>query len=273
MAGSFQPLTAEFQSLVRQNYGRIDIPIPGDPGASSRYDTNKFIAHLEVVRPPTTRGRFDLLWQLDEARDSILNLLRKYGRIVRDEMYKPTKEWQVKPLIKAGVPGKGTSTAVPVNFSRGQTEVSTGAYVEASGEHSPWVPRQKGEKMGSQAKTPNDAAWHYIWANDGTKSRLTSTRMDGEATQLVFLGNYNASTRRGSLDSVRHSSKGPIVRKSGFITSKVEARDFLSEITKEQTPKFHRACTEAIAHAIDKYFDHHKEYERQRRLTTMTVRD
>ncbi len=273
MAEAFKPLTVDMQSLIRQNYGVIDIPVLDAPGVSTMYNVNRFAAHIEVVRPSKKYGKFALVWQLQETRGAVLNVLRKYARIVRDEMKKPTDKWIVRPKIHAGVPGKPNSKAVPVNLSRATTEVSTGAYVEASGEHSKWIPRQEGDAHGWQDKTENDAAWHYIWANTGTRNRHIFPREDGQAIQIVFLGNYRPSTSANSLHSAVASRRGPVVRKPFVFTNSVKPRKFLDLIVKEQTPKFHRACTEAIAHAIDKYFDHHKEYERQRRLTTVTVRD
>jgi len=272
MAEAFKPLTADMQSLIRQNYGFIDIPVLDDPGASTRYNVNRFAAHIEVVRPSKKYGKFMLVWQLQETRDAMLNLLRSYGRIVRDEMKKPTDKWIVRPMVHAGVPGKPNSKAVPVNLSRATTEVSTGAYVEASGEHSKWIPRQEGDAHGWQDKTENDAAWHYIWANAGTRNRHIFPRADGQATQIVFLGNYHPSTSANSLHSAAASRRGPIVRKPFVATNSVKPRKFLDLIVKEQTPKFHQACMAAIGHAIEKYFDHNAEEQAKRKFMISTTR-
>jgi len=235
-AEQFTPLWADMNWLIAS--GKHGVEIPNFPGGAE--GIRGLAAGIEAVTPAMYKGKFDLVWRLDNVRERMLNLLRSWAVKIKKEMARPTANWEHKPEIKAGMPGK--SGKIPVGLTRGYPEVHTGAFVSASGQHSPWIH--------NRAVTQNDANWHYIWTDQGTGNRhATPTKGVG---WLKYNDHYSPSTTPGSLESGLATRPGNM-RRAKQTNSSVKARGFVEVIANEQTGPFQAACMNAIITALTQY--------------------
>ena len=200
---------------------------------------------IEGVLPPKYNGEFVTLLKIAEVRGELLNTLRKFGTSVKRWMLIPTTSWDVKPVVKTGIYGQLTRAGnkAKVMFSR-SGDVAVGAYIEATENHTPWSGSWK-----TDTETRNDAAWHYIWANNGVEPH-TITPKDPEDKLLRYRPGYNPSTSPKSWrQSSRKRSYGEFIEKLSRTTGVVR-RDFVDEIAEDITPFFEDECMRAVVRGL-----------------------
>jgi len=177
---------------------------------------------LEALYPSKFNGKFMFEKQLDDAVPEIMAVLHRYAGRARRLLEKPIAQWETKPIIHSGIEGQPNLTPGAKRSARfsllsgAAKEVATGAFITAVDYHTKPAAQTEEEKI---QHTRNDAAWHFIWANNGVTGKTVSINRraktgSGRPGALKFRVPYNAATTPGTLQGGKHTEGDAVVFKS-----------------------------------------------------------
>jgi len=208
--------------------------------------------------------------QLQEVVNELQRLVSNYAARIYYYMRRPTQGWENQPIIYRG---SSATTATTGAFKRPNDMVlSASAWVTASGTHSKSIPGSSigGVKVPSiTPETKDDAAWHYIWANNGVKERRIYARPRpgvnphgwGEQPAMHFYVPYTAATQPASAEgpgSVQRGgthTSGNTERFANSVMHGIKPRDFVGAARVRVEKTFYRDVILAIGKGIDKHQD------------------
>jgi hypothetical protein len=235
-------LRANISDLLRRGKS---VPSPADFGQQFGESALKFRVQYEA-KYPNDYGRDPVaLMQLVTVRAQLRTVLQRYGQRARSLMLLPTKGWANVPIVYTGLPGYSSGYGM-LNSDTG--DMGTGAYVMAT------------HKSYPKRETINEAAWHYIWTNNGVnmpnginvRTRPSRKGIHAGAPSMHFNMPYNSATKVGTFEGGTHSS-GTMEVFPDHVKHNVVARNWVGKAVEELQPQFNGAVISAIIRGIDQY--------------------
>lgn len=212
------------------------------------------VADFEFKYADDYGGKPIAILQLAQVRRELRVVLRRYGERTARLLAEPTVGWNNRPDVHIGVDG---TSAMYGMLDTDTGDMAVGAYVQATALHSS-DPDKEGK---------NEAAWHYIWTNNGVNvtepdKRITpspgrvskSMVAPGAKPALLFTVPYKAATEPGSLKGGM-ASTGDSFAMSYSVPHMVRPRDWAGQVVKTLQPQFNVSVMTAVIRGIDKYSD------------------
>lgn len=243
-ANSPAELRADISALLKRGKSA---PSPADYANQFGSSALKFKLEYEV-KYPNDYGREPVaLMQLVAVRAQLRTVLQRFGQQAKRLMLLPTVGWANPPTVHTGLPGYANGYGM-LNSDTG--DMGTGAYVMATHKSDPTPEKE----------TSNEAAWHYIWTNNGVnipnginvRTRPSRKGIHAGAPSMHFNMPYNSATEAGTFQGGTHTS-GKTEVFPDHVSRNVVARNWVGKAVEELQPQFNGAVIAAIIRGIGQY--------------------